>query len=129
MAARARPASERGSGQRRVIMVVSVVLVGLLAGFAALIHRNEAATRRALSYDSASGGRVFSGAFSPAATALGAYLKSVVPITGGSAYRADRSGHVLAASSGANRTGQNFARLALGVSELDISTGSTTFAV
>lgn len=49
-------------------------------------------TAVAVPYDTANGRRVLSGAFSPAATPLGAYLDSVVPIRGGFAYLTDDSG-------------------------------------
>jgi diguanylate cyclase (GGDEF)-like protein len=86
-------------------------------------------TAVAVPYQSVSGRRVFSGAFSPATTPLGAYLSSVVPIAGGSAYLADRSGHVLAASNMAGSAGEDFAGFAAGVTELHLSTGPTTVAV
>jgi diguanylate cyclase (GGDEF)-like protein len=52
-------------------------------------------TAVAVPFESSAGRRVLSGAFSPVASPLGAYLKSVVPVRGGTAFLIDRSGHVL----------------------------------
>jgi len=86
-------------------------------------------TAVAVPYESATGRRVFSGAFSPATSSLEAYLRSAVSVTGGSAFLADRSGHVLAGSGASEGAGDDFARLTPGVTQLDLSTGPTTVAV
>jgi diguanylate cyclase (GGDEF)-like protein len=81
----------------------------------------------AVPFDSAAGRRVFSGAFEPAETSLGAYLDSSVPMAGGSAYLVDRSGNILA---GGNRSGgdaRELESLPVGVSEL--GSGQATAAV
>ena len=85
-----------------------------------------AVTAVAVPFDSAAGRRVLSGAFAPAHEPLGAYLRSVVPISGGTATLIDRSGHTLA---GRSLPPQRFAALADGLTHTDIDGVATTVAV
>ena len=86
-------------------------------------------TAVAVPFDTGVGRRVFSGAFSPSTTPLGAYLDSVVPVSGGTAYLTDRSGAVLAGGSGAARDSGELKDLSIGVSEVRSSSGRVTAAV
>lgn len=82
----------------------------------------------AVPFDSAAGRRVFSGTFAPTATALGAYLDSVVAFSGGSAYLVDDSGDVLAGDDATGRVARTLDDdLSVGVSER--RAGRTTIAV
>ncbi len=79
-------------------------------------------TAVAVPFDTPSGRRVFSGAFSPTATPLGLYLRSVVPVRGATAFLVDRSGHVIAGESeseGASATARDVADLQPGINEFD----------
>ena len=91
--------------------------------------RGERVTAVAVPYASDAGARVFSGAFSPAATPLGSFLNSGISSRGGTAYLVERDGNILAASAGADRTQAELAALPLGTSALDAKTGSVTAAV
>jgi diguanylate cyclase (GGDEF)-like protein len=86
-------------------------------------------TAVAVTFASDAGARVFSGAFSPAATLLGSFLNSGISGGGGTAYLVERSGDILAASTGADRTMAELAALRPGTSTLDAKTGSATAAV
>ena len=83
----------------------------------------------AVPFDTAVGRRVFSGAFSPSTSPLGAYLDSVVPVAGGSAYLIDRSGEVLAGGAGEAGGSGEFKHLSDGVTELRSDAGRVTAAV
>ncbi len=61
-------------------------------------------TAVAVPFDTPAGRRVFSGAFSAAAAPIGSYMNSVVPITGGSGFLIDQTGHVLAGTAGPGTT-------------------------
>ena len=86
-------------------------------------------TAIAVPYDSVAGRRVISGAFSPAKSPLGAYLGSIVPVAGGSAFLIDKSGVVLAGRSAAGEVYENLGVLPLGVSEVDLDSQAMTTAV
>jgi diguanylate cyclase (GGDEF)-like protein len=91
--------------------------------------QGERVTAVAVPYETGSGTRVFSGAFSPAATPLGSFLNSGISSSGGTAYLVERSGHVLAASTGPSHTPRELAKLPLGTSEVTGEAGSFTAAV
>jgi diguanylate cyclase (GGDEF)-like protein len=83
----------------------------------------------AVPFDTPAGRRVLSGAFSPSTGPLGAYLDSIVPVTGGAAYLFDRSGHPLAASDGSEGHSNEVSALHVGVTEVDTASGPVTAAV
>ncbi len=83
----------------------------------------------AVPFHSRAGRRVFSGAFAPNAAALGAYLKSAVPIAGGNAYLIDRSGRLLAAGRTDRALEQEVTQLGDGVHTLRTADEEVTVAV
>jgi diguanylate cyclase (GGDEF)-like protein len=91
--------------------------------------QGERITAVAVPFTTAAGTRVFSGAFAPAATPLGSFLDSGISSNGGTAYLVERSGNILAASTGAKRTQADIAALPLGTSSLVDKTGAVTAAV
>ena len=89
----------------------------------------ERVTAVAVPYETGSGTRVFSGAFSPAATPLGSFLNSGISSSGGTAYLVERSGTILAASTGPSHSPPELAKLPLGTSEVTGEAGAFTAAV
>ena len=80
----------------------------------------------AVPFNTPSGPRVFSGAFTPAGTPLESYLDSIVPVTGGSAVLVDDSGNDLTArTERARAVGPDIGELPAGVSNLKIDGGVT----
>jgi|GEM_PF-3232326 len=86
-------------------------------------------TAVAVPYDSAAGRRVLSGAFSPAAGPLGAYLASVVPVAGGSAFLIDNAGAVLAGHNAAGGVYEHLGDLPVGLSSVKLDSQRMTAAV
>lgn len=82
----------------------------------------------AVPFRSASGRRVFSGAFTPATTPVSAYLGSAVPIRGGAAFLMDSSGAVLASPMEHGLAGE-IANLPNGVSNVETPAGQVTAAI
>ncbi|MEP6659634.1 MAG: sensor domain-containing diguanylate cyclase [Acidimicrobiales bacterium] len=86
-------------------------------------------TAVAVPFESVSGRRVFSGAFAPATTPLGAYFASVNPITGGDGFLVDGSGDVLANGGRTDQFSAALGTLSSGVNEIDTGRGRITAAV
>ena len=80
----------------------------------------------AVPYDTPTGRRVFSGAFTPANTPLASYVESVVPVTGGSAVLLDDSDREITAGPAVGRgVDPELAGLPVGVTDSDLDGGVT----
>lgn len=91
--------------------------------------RRDPVAAVAVPFESAAGRRVFSGAFAPAATPLGAYFEATVPIRGGSGYLVDASGTVVASGGEARPYPAELVRVADGIHKVAPRGESLTAAV
>lgn len=88
----------------------------------------EPAVAVAVPFETAWGRRVFSGAFSPATSPLGAYLGSVVTASGGAGYLTDHSGDLLASGQGPAAPPEAALAAPNGVTQIDVGPTPTVVA-
>ncbi|MBA3653306.1 MAG: GGDEF domain-containing protein [Actinobacteria bacterium] len=86
-------------------------------------------TAVAVPFDSSAGRRVLSGAFAPAASPLGAYFATVVPVAGGNAFLLDGAGRVITAGRPDAATATQLKSLNNGVHSLRVGHEKVTASV